>query len=147
MIGSKGVQDYLYYNPEDQRSNYDATITITNATHVTATLTIYTFNLPQYLGHLSRHSITYIYVKNTSRSMEKLYVQNSIGKRRKGDRLVYFESRNVTNINRFPSKVFEYTGSEYLTYVAFSFNVRVHSWNCVQNVNTVHILDFSHLRQ
>lgn len=89
----------------------------------TCNLTIYTFDLPQYRTGLSRHSITYVHVKNTT-SKEKPYAQNSIGKRRPGDELVYYESRNVTNTSRFPSRVFEYSGSEYLTYVGFSFNVR-----------------------
>jgi len=135
MIGSRGVQDNLYYNPENQRSNYDATISIKNATHVTATLTIYTFNLPQYLRGVSRHSITYVHVKNTSTSLESPYAQNAIGKRRKGDQLVYFESRNVTNIKRFPSRIFEHTGSEYLTYVAFSFS----SPTAVAMINTTFV--------
>lgn len=123
MKGSKGPQDYLYYSSGDTYSNYDATIHIKNSTHVTANLTIYTFDLPDYRRGLYRHSITYVFVKNTT-STGKQYAQNSIGKRRKGDELIYFESRNVTNISRFPSRVFEYSGSEYLTYVGFSFNVR-----------------------
>lgn len=119
MKASMGVQNYLYSN--ERLTDFDATIHIKNATHVTANLTIYTLDLPQYRRGLSRYSITYIYVKNAT-STVKPYAQNSIGKRRKGDELIYFESRNVTNTNRFPSRVFEYSGSEYLTYVSFSFN-------------------------
>lgn len=123
MKGSKGPQD-LWDNFEDTYSNYDATIHINNATNVTATLTIYTFNLPSYLRGLARHSITYVYVRNTT-SVSHPYAQTAIGKRRTGDKLIYFESRNVTNMNRFPSRVFEYSGSDdYLTHVRFSFNVR-----------------------
>ncbi len=144
MKGSKGVQDYLYHSPSDQYSNYDATITIKNATHVTATLTIYTFNLPQYLGNLFRHSVTYVHVKNTTSIKPTSYAQNSIGKRCKGDELIYFESRNVTNNNRFPSRVFEYSGSKYLTYVRFCFSVRQISLyiECL-----FYMFNFSHLRQ
>lgn len=123
MKGSKGPQDYWSGGLEDTYSNYDATINIKNATYVTATLKIYTINLPHYLTGLSRYSITYVHVKNASQ-IEKPYAQNSIGKRRTGDELIYFDSRNVTNISRFPSKVFEYSGGEYLTSVRFSFNVR-----------------------
>lgn len=122
MKASKGPQDY-WSNFDDTHSNYDATIHIKNATHVTANLTIYTFNLPYYLKGLSRYSVTYVHVKNTT-AIQTPHSQNSIGERRRGDELIYFNSRNVTNINRFPSKAFEYSGSEYLTYVRFSFNVR-----------------------
>ncbi|KAJ6639949.1 hypothetical protein Bhyg_12697 [Pseudolycoriella hygida] len=120
MKGSKGPQDY-WNNIDDTYSNYDATIHIKNATNVTATLTIFTFDLPQYRKGLSRYSLTFVHVKNTT-SVQKPFAQNTIGKRQKGDEFIYFESRNVTKISRFPSRVFEYVGSEYLTYVRFSFN-------------------------
>lgn len=68
-------------------------------------------------------SITFIYKKNADLLQVKPFAQNAIGRRRENDELVHFESRNVTNISRFPSRVFEYSGSEYITYVGFSFNV------------------------
>lgn len=71
-------------------------------------------------------SITMIYVKNaTSSATIKPYSQNAIGSRQKGDELLHFESRNVTNVSRFPSKSFEYSGNDQtrITYVGFSFNV------------------------
>lgn len=146
MKASKGRQDY-WSSFDDTYSNYDATIHIKNATHVIATLTIYTFNLPAYLGRLHRHSITYVYVKNTT-SIEKPYTHTSLGKRCEGDELIYFESRNDTNINRFPSRAFEYSGrDEYLTYVRFSFNVSEAITFWWLRSNSVHIFNFSHQRQ
>lgn len=71
-------------------------------------------------------SFAMIYVKNaTSSATRKQYSQNAIGSRQMGDELLYFESRNVTNGSRFPSRSFEYTGSDKtrITYVGFSFNV------------------------
>jgi len=49
--------------------------------------------------------------------------------------LIYFESRNVTNASRFPSRAFEYSGNEYITYVGFSFN----SPTAMVMVNTSHV--------
>lgn len=68
-------------------------------------------------------SITFIYKKKADSLQVKAFARNAIGRRRKNDELVHFESRNVTNISRFPSRVFEYSGSVYITYVGFSFNV------------------------
>jgi len=83
-----------------------------------------------YHEHASKNapsqSIAMIYVKNaTSSATKKSYSQNAIGSRQKGDELLYFESRNVTNVNRFPSRSFEYSGNGQtrITYVGFSFNV------------------------
>lgn len=71
-------------------------------------------------------SLTFIYVKNALPPISsKEYAQNAIGNRRNGDQLIYFETRNVTNFNRFPSRAMQYSGkgNEYITYVGFSFNV------------------------
>lgn len=74
------------------------------------------------LEEVDLKSLTFVYVRRASTS-SKANAQNSIGNRRPGDRLLHFESRNVTNFNRFPSRVFSYSGKEYITYVGFSFNV------------------------
>ncbi len=69
-------------------------------------------------------SVTFIYKRNAIQSTAKPFAsQNAIGHRRKNDSLIHFESRNVTNVSRFPSRAFEYSGDEYITYVGFSFNV------------------------
>lgn len=68
-------------------------------------------------------SITFIHKKSAHPLQVKRFAQNAIGRRRKNDELVYFESRNVTNGSRFPSRAFEYFGFGYITYVGFSFNV------------------------
>lgn len=70
-------------------------------------------------------SLAFVYKKNATNPIGiKSFAQNAIGRRRKGDELIYFQSRNVTNASRFPSRAFEYSGSnEYITYVGFSFNV------------------------
>lgn len=68
-------------------------------------------------------SVTIIYSKDESSYKEPKFARNSIGKRQAGDELLYFQTRNVTNVSRFPSKSFEYTGNHYITYVGFSFSV------------------------
>lgn len=70
-------------------------------------------------------SYTVVYVKNATASQSgKTFASNSIGCRQTGDQLIYFESRNVTNVSRFPSRAFEYSGDDLITYVGFAFNVR-----------------------
>ncbi|XP_037035160.1 uncharacterized protein LOC119073661 [Bradysia coprophila] len=77
--------------------------------------------LPYKKDDESTNSYTVVYVKN-ARPPKKPSASNSIGARQKGDRLIHFESRNVTNISRFPSRAFEYSGDESITYVRFAFN-------------------------
>lgn len=109
---------------------FDAKIHINNVTNVVATLTIYENGYVPFTyvlegGPKNNKSITYVYMKDAVPS-PKPYFHNSIGQRQTGDELIHFESRNVTNYNRFPSKAFSYDGKEleqYLTYVSFSFNV------------------------
>ncbi|KAG4066715.1 hypothetical protein HA402_007351 [Bradysia odoriphaga] len=67
-------------------------------------------------------SMTFIYKKNADSSRKKPFAQNAVGRRREGDSLLHFESRNITNSSRFPSRAFEYSGSDFITYVGFSFN-------------------------
>lgn len=65
-------------------------------------------------------------MKDASPPPSKSNVQTSIGKRQTGDRLLHFESKDVRNYSRFPSRAFSYNGSdrdEYLTYAKFSFSV------------------------
>lgn len=111
--------------------NVNATVHIYNARDVTTTITVWgQSNLSYYLEpfrnmeNIRFKSLTFIYERNALRSTKpKIYAQNAIGNRQKGDKLLYFESRNVTNISRFPSRGFEYVGNEYITFVSFSFNV------------------------
>lgn len=112
---------------------FDATIHINNVKNVKATLSIYGQGITSismggwFKKQQATKSLTFIYVKNALLPLSiKQFAQNSIGNRRQNDKLIYFESRNVTNAHRFPSKSFEYSGSEsneYITYVGFSFNV------------------------
>lgn len=112
---------------------FNANVHINGAKNVTATLSIYGIGYSAldlggwFKKQRATKSITYIYVKNASSNVNvKPVPKNSIGHRREGDQLLHFESRNVTNVSRFPSKSFEYSGSEsneYITYVGFSFNV------------------------
>lgn len=134
---SPAAYDILFESKEAQ--TFIGRVRVNDAKNVTATLSVYGKAAPpppRYIstqGFLSlfdpsklTKSLTYIHVKNASVSDLKPFSQNSIGQRRQGDQLIYFESKNVTNISRFPSKLFEYSGSvsnEYITYVGFSFNV------------------------
>lgn len=117
----------------NEMKNIDATISVPNARNVTATISLYGFGMnlmpimsgwPFEKGENSLKSYTVVYVKNATTINEKTYASNSIGSRQPGDRLIYFESRNVTNVSRFPSRAFEYSGVDSITYVGFSFNVR-----------------------
>lgn len=108
----------------------NAKINIANVRNFSATISVRgESNLPfGYLQAIQQHekvemkSLTFVYVRKASPT-PKPNAQNAIGNRRDGDKLLHFESRNVTNFNRFPSRAFQYTGKEYLTYVGFSFNV------------------------
>lgn len=112
---------------------FDAKIHVNGAKNVKATLSIYGIGYSAIsLGGFFKQqqatkSLTYINVKNALPALNlKPFAQNSIGHRRQGDHLIHFVSRNVTNVSRFPSRSFEYSGSEqdeYITYVGFSFNV------------------------
>lgn len=106
-----------------------ATISIPYASNVTATLSIHGFNMNSMLEAYSfdkevtsSKSYTVVYVKNATKS-ERTFATNSIGIRQPGDQLIYFESRNITNYSRFPSRAFEYAGEDSITYVGFAFNV------------------------
>lgn len=117
--------------------NVNAKVNIHNAQHAKASVSVFgTSNLPfgymqafRQMEQIHCKSLTYIYVKKTlPPTVQKLYAQNSIGNRRHGDQLIHFESRNVTNSSKFPSRGFQYAGDEYLTYVGFSFNVSQNSF-------------------
>lgn len=119
----------------NELKNIDATISIPNARNVTATITLSGFGMnlvpvlsgwPFNKEDKSPKSYTVVYVKNAtsaSARSEKTFASNAIGSRQPGDGLIYFESRNVTNVSRFPSRAFEYSGVDSITYVGFSFNV------------------------
>jgi len=113
-------QDY-----RTSRQVFDGRISIKNALNVTAVLNIYGVGYPisVVMRDQGARSCTVIYAKKARPSENsKQFAQNSIGKRREGDTLIYFQSRNVTNVSRFPSRSFEYSGNKYITYVGFSFN-------------------------
>lgn len=118
-----------YYGKREDMQIFDGKVSIKNALNVKATLKIRGMGmipLPT-MGLRKLHqtkSLTYVHVRNSSESRsQKESAQNSIGTRRSGDQLLHFESRNVTNKSRFPSRAFEYASGEYITYVGFSFNV------------------------
>ncbi|KAG4067682.1 hypothetical protein HA402_005454 [Bradysia odoriphaga] len=107
---------------------FTAQIHINNTKNVLATVTIYETNYLEFTyvlkgGPENNKSFTFLYMTDAFPSPQP-YVQTSIGKRQTGDDLLHFESRTVTNYNRFPSRVFSYGGAvgEYLTYVRFSLN-------------------------
>jgi len=140
--------DVLYANSTGEIKvsglNINAKVTIPNTKHGSATISVFgESNLPfGYMEAFRRmeilhfQSLTYIYVKKTlPPPIPKLYAQNAIGNRQPGDQLIYFESRNVTNSSRFPSRGFQYSGDEYITYVGFSFN----SPTAMVLVNTSHV--------
>lgn len=116
--------------------NIDATISVPDAQNVTVTISMYGFgqNFLQTTGsywpftkdEVSSRSYTFVYARNAKLS-KKPIASNSLGARQQGDQLLHFESRNVTNISRFPSRAFEYSGDESITYVRFAFNVSVKS--------------------
>lgn len=113
--------------------NVEAKIHINNAINVKATIQLYITEMlflhdvdhwNSFYKKKQVKSFTFIYKKNAvDSSKRKQFAQNSIGSRQKNDALIHFESRNVTNLSRFPSRAFEYSGPEYITYVGFSFNV------------------------
>lgn len=125
------MESYGNVYDTDGKKLITATIYIKNALNVTATIQIFTYGLvemPSFKWLKNEYvtkSLTFIYKKNADPTQRKPIAQNAIGRRRENDELIYFESRNVTNISRFPSRVFEYAGPEYITYVGFSFNVNV----------------------
>lgn len=120
------------YNNE----NVDATIHINSAYNVTAIISIYgslAAYIPKYVGFSRsvyiQKSLTYIHVRNATRTnrgskiVNKNY-ENTIGMRRRHDRLLFFESKNVRNNSRFPSRSFSHSADdEYISYVGFSFDV------------------------
>jgi len=135
-----------------EKKTVKATIHIFNATNVTATIYIsgdaakFQHSLDFvgfYHDHASKNSpsksIAMIFVRNSTQSVtRKPHFRNSIGLRQSGDELLYFESRNVTNSTRFPSRSFEYIGDDKtkITYVGFSFN----SPTAIAFVNTTFVL-------
>lgn len=106
--------------------NIQAKIYVNDTLKVKATLKVYKRGSYTYLPSFGQlevtKSFTIIYAKNAASSKNQ-FAQNAIGKRRNGDQLVYFESRNVTNVSRFPSRAIQFAGDAYITYVGFSFNV------------------------
>lgn len=127
-------------------TNFYAKIHINATLSCKATLKIYKEkDYRSYLG--DKQSMIIIYVKNKS-PIQKPFAKNSIGKRLSGDRLIHFESRNVTNNSRFPSRSFDYNGKDYITYVGFSFNVRMHKFcEHFANFNFINSFIYSHLQQ
>lgn len=126
----RGTRKHPVLNTEFGIQNFDAKIHINNTTKVKATLKIYGqgTNTPTFISFAEvlevTRSFVFIYVKNAYPA-KKIFSQNAIGKRQKADELIYFQTRNVTNASRFPSRLFEYSGEAYITYVGFSFNVSI----------------------
>lgn len=131
----KSVANFTLVDREEKRVK--ATIHIPNATHVIAKINMsgqaakFQHSLAfveVYHNHASKNapsrSLAMVFEKNVT-SAVKQHSQNVIGTRQNGDELLYFESRNVTNRNRFPSRSFEYVGDDKtrITYVGFSFDV------------------------
>ncbi len=111
-------------------TNFYAKIDVNDTLNVKASLRIHKrgikSNIAPYFNMEDLQSITIVYAKNaknTTLNRDSIPAQNSIGRRQTGDELIHFQSRNITNMNRFPSKAFEYAGPDYITYVAFRFNV------------------------
>jgi len=113
--------------------NVDATIHIDSAYNVTAIISIYgtlSAHIPRYVGFSKsdyhQKSLTFIDVRNANKNLNKnlkKHYQNSIGSRRKNDRLLFFQSKNVTNISRFPARYSSYSeDSAFINYVGFSFD-------------------------
>lgn len=122
----KTNQKHPYLNTEFPITNFYAKIHINDTLNVKATLKVYkggTYTFVPSFGNLeATKSVVIIYAKNASPT-HKPFAQNSIGKRQRGDNLIHFQSRKVTNASRFPSRSFEYVSEDYITYVGFSFNV------------------------
>lgn len=124
---SRGMQD-AYYGKKEDMQKFDAQVTIKNARNVTATLKLRGMGMSALPNMGLRKlydtkSLIYIHVRKSNRSSNEQFYQNAIGKRRPGDELLFFESKNITNHNRFPSSSIEYSNGEYLTYASFSFSV------------------------
>ncbi|XP_037046648.1 uncharacterized protein LOC119081670 [Bradysia coprophila] len=123
---------------EREKKIVKATIHIPNAMNVTASIELsgdaaefqhslqFSKVFPEHASkNAESRSLAMVFVKNAVPSVEaKQYSQNAIGVRQYGDELLYFESRNVTNVSRFPSRSFEYVEDDktHITYVGFSFN-------------------------
>lgn len=124
----------------DQRT-VDATISIPNGVNVTVAITMTGFGSEMlkvlqtsdflreilYEGQSAfPQSFTVVHVQNAYANITKSPVRHSsVGKRQAGDLLIYFCSKNVTNLSHFASKLFEFVGTEgdAITYVGFTFNV------------------------
>ncbi|XP_037036443.1 uncharacterized protein LOC119074419 [Bradysia coprophila] len=115
-----GNQKHPYFDFTLPVAHYFAKITINDTTNVTATMKMYGSNSSKYLDMEATKSMTIIHSKS-ARSAQRPF-GTSMGMRLKGDELIHFKSRNVTNASRFPSRSFEYSGTDYITYVAFSFS-------------------------
>ncbi|KAG4066041.1 hypothetical protein HA402_001288 [Bradysia odoriphaga] len=106
--------------------NFYAKININDTLNVKATMKIYKQGTYIYAPSLfnmdATKSITTIHSKSAQSAQKPIGTRTTIGRRQKGDELIHFQSRNVTNASRFPSGIFEYSGQEYITYVGFSFN-------------------------
>lgn len=122
----KTNQKHPYLDVVIPITNFYAKIHINSTLNVKVTLKVYksgTYTFVPSFGNLEvTKSLVIIYAKNASPT-QKPFAQNSIGTRQKGDRLIHFQTRNVTNQSRFPSRSFEYVGEDSITYVGFSFNV------------------------
>ncbi|KAJ6648691.1 hypothetical protein Bhyg_03922 [Pseudolycoriella hygida] len=128
--------------PSNQQT-FIGRVRIDNAVNVLATISAYGLGVdPKMRNNFVEQptkGVTYIHAKKSAFSSDsKHFGQNSIGRRQKNDELIYFESRNVTNKSRFPSRSFEYLGQNlnaFITYVGFSFN----SPTAVAMLNTSYI--------
>lgn len=70
-----------------------------------------------------RQSFTIVQIENSKNP--KKYRSNAVGERQPGDKLIYFQSQNVTNTAKFSEAEFIFLGKtqQAITYVGFSFDV------------------------
>lgn len=118
-----------------KEKNVQAILSIVNGTNfkVTATLHGSGVNLID-VGMLMKaigdkdatpKTFTVVYAHNQTKSLNRKVV---LGKRQHGDKMIAFQTKNVTLSSRFAESEFEYADKhKYITSIGFSFDVRVRS--------------------
>lgn len=121
---------------EGKEKTLQAMINIVNGTNVRVTVKIFGPSVSVLTGgdlHLfAKHgqqtipkTMTVIYAHNTTKTRNRKII---LGKRQSGDRLIQFESKNVTFKHRFAETEFKYQNDkQFITAVGFSFDVRYFS--------------------
>lgn len=75
-------------------------------------------------------SFAIVHVRRANATRQELKTsQSSVGTRQLGDKLIFFDSKHVTNTSRFPEDAFEFNGGQSITSVQFSFNVSNYLYN------------------